>query len=326
VKRRTFIAGLGSAAAWPVMTRAQQPAMPVVGILHPGSSETEAWMDHAALRGLAEAGYVEGRNLLVARSYAAGQYGRLAPLAAELARRNVNVIVTTGGLNTALVAKAATTAIPIVFETGVNPVEAGLVSSLNRPGGNMTGITDLNLELTAKRLQMLRELVPSVALVAVLVNPANRATEGIVKQLEAAAPILGVHLLVVNVGARSDFELAFATLVDQKAGAILSTADPIFFNQLEQFITLASRHSMPVIYPFRQATKLGGLMSYGADVPDAMRLVGTYAGRILKGEKPADLPVQQSTKVELMINLKTAMTLGLMVPQALIVAANEIVE
>jgi putative ABC transport system substrate-binding protein len=173
---------------------------------------------------------------------------------------------------------------------------------------------------------MLRELVPSVALVAVLVNPANRATEGIVKQLEAAAPILGVHLLVVNVGARSDFELAFATLVDQKAGAILSTADPIFFNQLEQFITLASRHSMPVIYPFRQATKLGGLMSYGADVPDAMRLVGTYAGRILKGEKPADLPVQQSTKVELMINLKTAMTLGLMVPQALIVAANEIVE
>jgi putative ABC transport system substrate-binding protein len=238
----------------------------------------------------------------------------------------VNVIVTTGGLNTALVAKAATTTVPIVFETGVNPVEAGLVASLNQPGGNITGITDLNLELTAKRLQMLHELVPSVTAIAVLVNPANRATEVIVKQLQAAAPILGVRLLVLNVGARSDFEGAFATLVDKKAGAIMSTADPIFFNQLDYFIALASRHGVPVIYPFRQATKLGGLMSYGADVPDAMRLVGIYAGRILKGEKPADLPVQQSTKVELMINLKTAMVLGLAVPQALIVAASEIIE
>ncbi len=283
-------------------------------------------MGDAALQGLAEAGYVEGRNLLVVRSYAAGQYDRLAPLAAELARRNVNVIVTTGGLNTALAAKAATTTIPIVFETGVNPVEAGLVTSLNRPGGNITGITDLNLELTAKRLQMLHELVRSITLIAVLVNPANRATEGIVKQLQAAAPTLGVHLLMVNVGARGDFERAFETLIEEKAGAILSTADPIFFNQLDYFIALASRHRVPVIYPFRQATKLGGLMSYGADVPDAMRLVGTYAARILKGEKPSNLPVQQSTKVELMINLKTAMALGLTVPQALVVAANEVIE
>ena len=298
----------------------------MVGILQPGSSETEGPLGDAALQGLAEAGYVEGRNLLVVRSYAAGQYDRLAPLAAELARRNVNVIVTTGGLNTALAAKAATTTIPIVFETGVNPVEAGLVTSLNRPGGNITGITDLNLELTAKRLQMLHELVRSITLIAVLVNPANRATEGIVKQLQAAAPTLGVHLLMVNVGARGDFERAFETLIEEKAGAILSTADPIFFNQLDYFIALASRHRVPVIYPFRQATKLGGLMSYGADVPDAMRLVGTYAARILKGEKPSNLPVQQSTKVELMINLKTAMALGLTVPQALVVAANEVIE
>jgi putative ABC transport system substrate-binding protein len=326
VKRRTFIAGLGSAAAWPVMTRAQQPAMPVVGILHPGSSETEAWMDDAALRGLAEAGYVEGRNLLVARSYAAGQYGRLAPLAAELARRNVNVIVTTGGLNTALVAKAATTAIPIVFETGVNPVEAGLVTSLNRPGGNITGITDLNQELTAKRLQMLHELVPSAPSIAVLVNSANRATEVNVKQLETAAPTLGVRLLVFDVGGRSDFEGAFETLLDQKAGAIMSTADPVIFNQLDNFIALAARHSVPAIYPFRQATKLGGLMSYGADVSDAMRLVGNYAGRILKGEKPADLPVQQSTKVELMINLKTAKALGLTIPETLLATADEVIQ
>ena len=324
MRRREFIAGLG-ALVWPTVTRAQR-SMPMVGILQPGSSETEAPLGDAALRGLAEAGYVEGRNMLVVRSYAVGQYDRLAPLAAELARRNVNVIVTTGGLNTALAAKAATTIIPIVFETGVNPVEAGLVASLNRPGGNITGITDLNLELTAKRLQMLHQLVPSVTLMAVLVNPANRATEGIVKQLQAAAVILGVHLSVFNVGARSDFEAAFAALVDQKAGAILSTADPVFFNQLGHFIALASRHSLPVIYPFRQATKLGGLMSYGADVPEAMRLVGSYAARILKGEKPADLPVQQSTKVELMINLKTATALGLTVPQALIVAANEVIE
>ena len=234
MRRREFIAGLG-ALVWPTVTRAQR-SMPMVGILQPGSSETEAPLGDAALRGLAEAGYVEGRNMLVVRSYAVGQYDRLAPLAAELARRNVNVIVTTGGLNTALAAKAATTIIPIVFETGVNPVEAGLVTSLNRPGGNITGITDLNLELTAKRLQMLHELVRSITLMAVLVNPANRATEGIVKQLQAAAVTLGVHLLMVNVGARGDFEAAFAALVDQKAGAILSTADPVFFNQLGHFI------------------------------------------------------------------------------------------
>jgi putative ABC transport system substrate-binding protein len=310
MRRRDFIAGLGSTAAWPIAARAQQPAMPVAGILHPGLNETEAWMDEAALRGLAEAGYVEGRNLLVVRSYAAGQSDRLSPLAAELARRNVNVIVTTGGLNTALAAKAATTTIPIVFETGVNPVEAGLVTSLNRPGGNITGITDLNLELSAKRLQMLHELVPSVTSIAVLVNPANRATEVIVRQLQTAAPTLGVRLLVLNVGSRNDFEGAFAALVDQKAGAIMSAADPVIFSQLDHFIALASRHTVPAIYPFRQATKLGGLMSYGADVSDAMRLAGTYAGRILKGEKPADLPVQQSTKVELMINLKTS-TMGI---------------
>jgi ABC-type uncharacterized transport system substrate-binding protein len=326
VRRREFIAGLAGAVAGPMVARAQQPAVPVVGILHPGSSETEAWMDDAALRGLAEAGYVEGRNLLVVRSYAAGQYGRLTPLAAELARRNVNVIVTTGGLNTALVAKAATSTIPIVFETGVNPVEAGLVTSLNRPGGNITGITDLNQELTAKRLQMLHELVPSVTSIAVLVNSANRATEVNVKQLQTAAPTLGVRLFVFDVSGRSDFEGTFATLVDQRAGAIMSTADPVIFNQLDNFIALAARHRVPAIYPFRQATKLGGLMSYGADVEDAMRLVGTYAGRILKGEKPADLPVQQSTKVELMLNLKTATALGLTVPQSLIVAANEIIE
>jgi putative ABC transport system substrate-binding protein len=275
---------------------------------------------------LAEAGYVDGRNFAVEYGWAEGRYDRLATLAADLARRQVDVIITVSNLSAALAAKAATTTIPIVFITGVNPVEAGLVASLNRPGGNLTGITPLDLELSAKRLQVLRELVPGATSIALFVNPSNPATEAITKQLQLAAPALGVRLLLLSVRSRSDFEGAFATVTEQRAGALMSTGDPIFNNHLDDFIALAASHGVPAIYPFREATKLGGLISYGADTLDGLRLVGIYAGRILKGEKPADLPVQQSTKVELRINLKTATALGLTVPQSILLRADEVIE
>ena len=326
MKRREFITLLGGTAAWPLAARAQQLAVPVVGILHPGSVETESGFNAAVLRGLAETGYVEGRNLAVERRWAAGQYDRLPALAADLVRRQVAAIVSVGGLNSVLAAKAATSTLPIVFETGVNPVEFGLVASLNRPGGNLTGITQLNTELIPKRLELLHEFAPAVTSIGLFVNPSNPSSEVVTKQAQLAAQVLGVRLVVLYVGSRSDFEGAFATLVEQRAGALMSAADRIYFDQLDHFIALAARHGLPVIYPFHEATRLGGLMSYGADPLDALRLAGIYAGRILKGEKPADLPVQQSTKVQFAINLKVAKALGITFPTALLIRANEVIE
>jgi putative ABC transport system substrate-binding protein len=327
MRRREVITLLGgAAAAWPLAARAQQAAMPVVGILSAASVETTRGMESAVLRGLAETGFVEGRNLAVEYRYAANQSDRLPPLAADLARRQVSAIVALGGLNAALAAKAATATIPIVFETGVNPVESGLVASLNRPGGNVTGITDLNSELGAKRLQMLHELVPGTTAIAALVNPTSRAAGATTKQLQLAARVLDLRLIVLNVSSRSDFESAFATLVEQRAGGLLSTADPIFYNQLDHCIALAANRGVPVIYPFREAPRLGGPMSYGADLLDASRLVGIHTGRILNGEKPGELPVHQATKVELIINLKTAKELGLTIPLSLLGRADEVIE
>jgi putative ABC transport system substrate-binding protein len=265
VRRRQFIGLLGGAAAWPLAGRAQQLTVPLVGILHPGSVETGSRFDAAVLQGLAEIGYVEGRNLAVERRWAAGQYDRLPALAAHLVRRHVAAIVSVGGLNSALAAKGATSTLPIVFETGVNPVEFGLVASLNRPGGNLTGVTQLNSELISKRLELLHELAPAVTSIALFVNPTNPSFEDITKRAQLAAQILGVRLVVLNVGSRSDFERAFATVVEHRAGALMSAGDRIYFDQLDHFIALAARHGVPVIYPFREATKLGGLMSYGAE-------------------------------------------------------------
>jgi putative tryptophan/tyrosine transport system substrate-binding protein len=317
---------LAGTAAWPMVARAQQTKVPVVGILNPGSVETGSGFSAAVLSGLAEAGYIEGRNFAVEHRSAEGRYDRLSALAADLATRNVAVIVTVGGVNAALAAKMATTTIPVVFATGVNPVEFGLVASLNRPGGNLTGITDLSLELSAKRLEVLHELVPAVTSIAVFVNPTNPVTEAITTQLHRAAQLLNVRLVVLGVRSRSDFGKAFATLVEQRAGALMSAADPVFRNQLDPFIALAAEYGLPAMYPYPWATRLGGLIGYGADDFAALRLVGVYAGRILKGEKPADLPVQQSTKVELGINLKTAKALGLTIPEALLATADEVIQ
>jgi putative ABC transport system substrate-binding protein len=325
MRRREFITLLGSATAWPLTARAQQPAIPVVGYLSPGTLVSANPFRAAFLDGLMETGYVEGRNVAIEYLWAEGQYDRLLSLAGELVRRQVSVIVTAGATPTALAAKAATETIPIVFVLGSDPVQFGLVKSLARPGGNVTGVTVLDVDLIAKAFEMLHELVPAATTIGVLVNPNNLTVEAQKRGSQIAARNLGVHLLVLNARSQSEIDAAFTTLVEQRVGALLVTGEPFFFGAArDQLITLAALHAVPTVYQYLTAPD--GLMSYGTSLADAYRLSGVYTGRILRGEKPGDLPVQQSTRVELAINLKTAKALGLTVPTSILVRADKVIE
>ena len=330
MKRREFITLLGSAAAaWPLAALAQQPAMPVVGFLNAASPDLFAHVVRAFHLGLSETGYVEGRNVAIEYRWAENQYDRLPELAAELVRRRVSVITTGSSTLAALAAKAATTTLPIVFLMGSDPVQFGLVASLNRPGGNLTGITTLNLEMTPKRLQVLRELLPTTTIMAVLVNPTNApaTVETEVRQVQAAAHTLGLQMVhVLQASTERDLDSAFSTLILRRAGGLVISADTFFSGKSVELAALASRHAVPTISPYRDFVTAGGLMSYGGSVTELYRLAGVYTGRILKGEQPADLPVQQVTKVQLAINLKTAKALGLTVPTSLIGRADETIE
>jgi ABC-type uncharacterized transport system substrate-binding protein len=329
MKRREFITLLGgAAAAWPVAVRAQQPAMPVIGFLDPRSLHyTLADQQRAFRQGLKDAGYVEGENVVIEYRWAEGQIDRLPALAAELVRRRVAVITTGGGPAAALAAKAATTTIPIVFVVGEDPVKLGLVASLARPGGNLTGINLVIGELTAKRLGLLRELVPGAARVAVLVNPANTANaETTLRDVEPAARAMGLQIQILKASTSREIEAAFATFVGERPDALFVGNDAFLISRRVQLVHLATRHAIPATYTARDFAEVGGLMSYGSNITDAYRQIGVYAGRILKGAKPAELPVVQSTKFELVINLPTARMLGLTVPDKLLAAADEVIE
>jgi len=325
MKRRTFIAGLGSAAAWPVVARAQQAAMRVIGFLSSQSADDDTNRTVSFLRGLKETGYVEGQNVAVEYRYAENQYDRLPALAADLVRRRVAVILAAGP-EAALAAKAATTTIPIVFSTGRDPVALGLVASLSRPGGNLTGYAELSGELAPKRLQLLRELLPHVARFGVLADPAFPATPSTVANLQAAARTLGLQLVVVDARTDSDLEAAFAIFSQQRVGAVLIGLSTFYNRRIEQLAALAVRHALPAIFAYREYALAGGLVSYGSSNAYPFHQVGIYTGRILKGDKPADLPVQQVTKIEMVINLKTAKALGLTIPETLLATADEVIQ
>jgi len=320
IGRREFITLLGGAVAWPLAARAQQPAMPVIGFLDPRSLHyTLADQQRAFRQGLKDAGYVEGESVVIEYRWAEGQIDRLPALAAELVRRRVAVITTGGGPAAALAAKAATTTIPIVFVVGEDPVKLGLVASLARPGGNLTGINLVIGELTAKRLGLLRELVPGAARVAVLVNPANTANaETTLRDVEPAARAMGLQIQILKASTSREIEAAFATFVGERPDALFVGNDAFLISRRVQLVHLATRHAIPATYTARDFAEVGGLMSYGSNITDAYRQFGVYAGRILKGAKPAELPVVQSTKFELVINLPTARMLGLTVPDKLI--------
>jgi putative ABC transport system substrate-binding protein len=325
MKRRQFIAGLGGAAAWPLAARAQQPAMPVIGVLNATSSVGYARELVAFRQGLNESGYVEGRNVAIEYRSAEGQYDRLPSLAADLVRRRVSVIATIGGIPSALAAKSATTTIPIVFEVGVDPVEMGLIVSLSRPGGNITGVTNLNVELGPKKLELLHELIPTATIIGLLVNPANPNIEIVSKDMQVAARALDVEVDVLHASTDREIDDVFASLIRSRARSLVINPDPFFVSRMEQLVVLTVRYAMPTIYN-REFAAAGGLIGYGASSTDAYRLVGVYTGRVLGGAKPADLPVQQSTRVELVINLKTAKTLGITFPTGLLVRAEEVIE
>jgi putative ABC transport system substrate-binding protein len=325
MRRREFIAGLG-AVAWPLVALGQQPAVPVIGYLSGGSERSVRELTIAFRRGLGEQGFAEGRNVETFYRFADSQLDRLPGLAAEVVRRRVAVIVTTGGPATHVAAKSATTTIPIVFATGSDPVQLGLVASLNRPGGNLTGVTFLSVALFAKRLEMLHEIVPSVTSVGHLINAASPTAQADMREAEDAAVALGVQLVTAKVKSLNEIDAAFATLVAQHVGAFMESADPLFSEAREQLAALAARHALPAVFHRREFVEAGGLMSYGASFSDAWRLAGTYAGRILKGEAPAELPVQQSTRIETILNLKTARALGIQVPTATLLRADEVIE
>jgi putative ABC transport system substrate-binding protein len=325
MRRRDFIARLGGAAvAWPLAARAQQPAMPVIGFLNGASPAGYAPMVAAFREGLKETGYVEGQNAAIEYRWANGQYDRVPSMAAEVVRRKVAVIVAnTPGV---LAVKAAITTVPIVFTTSGDPVQLGLVVSMSRPGGNVTGVTQLAVEVMLKRLELAHELVPTVTIIALLVNPTNSSTETQLKDLLAAARTLGVQLHVLHASTERDFDTVFSTLAQLRAGALVISTDAFLLSRSEQLAALTVRHAVPTIFQDRAFVAAGGLMSYGASSTDSYRQAGIYTGRILKGEKPADLPVQQSAKVELIINLNTAKALGLTVPTGQLVRADEVIE
>jgi ABC-type uncharacterized transport system substrate-binding protein len=325
MKRREFITLIGGVAAWPLVAHAQQ-AMPVIGFLSAESPDLFAGRLRAFRQGLDEAGFVDRRNVAIEYRWARGEYDRLSVLAADLVRHSVSVMVatTTPAL---LAAKAATTTIPIVFLTGGDPVEMGLVPSLNRPGGNMTGVSNLTVEIGAKQMELLHELVPAATLIALLVNPANPVlADTLSRDLQTAARTMRQQILVVNASTESEFDTAFTTLVEQRVGALVVGNDPFFNARPDQLVALAARHAVPVIYPYREFAAAGGLMSYGSNLTDPYRLVGIHTGRILRGEKPADMPVQLVTKIELVINLKAARALGITFPITLLGRADEVIE
>ena len=323
MRRRQFIAGLGSTAAWLVAARAQQPAMPVIGFVFSGSPEPAQMAEFS--KGLSEMGFVEGRNVAIEYRFAHSDLARLPELAADLVRRRVAVIFATG-TQAALAAKAATTAIPIVVGTAADPVETGLVASLNRPGSNVTGFTSVSMEAGPKRLGLLHELVPGAARFAVLVNPNNPAIEHEIKGMQAAASSIGRQIEVLTARTNYEIDMAFASLGQRRADGLLIAPQALFFNRRVQLATLAVKHSVPAIGTGRQFTEAGVLMSYGPISMDGIRQAGIYVGRILKGDKPADLPVQQPTKFEFVINLQTARTLGIEIPPVLLAIANELIE
>ena len=324
MKRREFIMLLGGAATWPLGARAQQPSMPVIGLLGATTPHGYAAQLAAFHQGLSEAGFIEGRNVAIEYRWAEDQYDRLPALAADLVRRQVTVIATLGGNTASVAAKAATTTIPVVFHGSVDPVEAGLVASLNRPGGNVTGVVTLNMDTGQKRL--MHELLPAATTIGLLLNPANAVAEAQSKDLQAAARTLGLQLRIANASTERDFDAAIASLSQGQVPGLVIGTDGFLVSQSEQLAALTVRHSLPTIFQYRAFATAGGLMSYGGSVTDSYRLSGIYTGRILKGEKPADLPVQQATKVELIINLKTAKTLGITFPITLLGRADEVIE
>ena len=316
----------GATAGWPLAARGQQPAMPVVGFLHPGSPGSLAYLAAAFREGLKEAGYVEDKNVIIEYRWANGHYDQLQALVADLVRRQVAVIAATGGNVSAQAAKAATTTIPIVFNIGLDPIKAGLITSFNRPGGNITGVTTQSPALEPKRLGLLRELVPQAAVVGVLLNPRNPDAELQRQDIEAAASAIGLQLRILNANSEDDLDRAFVTLVQQRVDALLVGNDTFFLSRRQQIVALAARHGLPTVYTFRSFAEAGGLMSYSTSLVDVYRQVGFYVGRVLKGGKPAELPVVQPTKFELVINLKTAKTLGVKISDNLLSIADEVIE
>ena len=325
MRRRDFIAVVSGAAAWPLAVRAQQPAIPVVAFLHAASLETEARGLAEFRKGLSEIGYIEGQNVMIEYRSAEGQADRLPALAADMVQRRVSVIATMAN-NAAVAAKATTTTIPIVFTVGGDPIRMGLVDSLNRPGGNITGVSFLSSDTVTKMLEALHELTPKADRIAALVNPTNQNAAADTKEVEAAARALRLELQVLKASNAREIDDAFALLVERRAAALLIEGDPFFIGRMRQLVVLTARHAIPAIYQSRDFPEAGGLMSYGASRSDALRLAGGYTGRILKGERPVDLPVQLATKLELVVNLNTAKVLRLEVPPTLLARVDEVIE